>query len=472
MLIHVVQSGESLWSIAKQYNTNPNQISSANQLRNPNQLAVGQSLVIPSPYTYHVIQEGESLYRIAEQYRTTVDAIVTLNNITNPALIYPGVRLLIPPTIHTVKMGESVSQIARDYQVTVQQLLNANQITDPNLIQAGSSIIIPFKRDEIEVSAFLLDMGEEGAQLVSQVDPYLTFIIPFTYIFSADGSLNALNDEPVIQTAQQENIVPIMAVTNFTFNDPGSTLANTLLSSEALQTKLLTEAIAIMKQKQYKGINFDFENVLPEDREKYNQFVQLAVDMLHPEGFFVSTSLAPKYSADQKGLLYEAHDYAFHGNVADFVILMTYEWGYRKGPPQAISPINQIERVLDYAVSVMPRDKIVMGFQIYARDWLLPHVQGQEAQTFSPQEAEQRAIESNAAIQYDVLAQSPYYQYYDEQGRAHEVWFEDARSALAKFDTAKKYNLRGIAYWVLGYPFPQNFLLLDDQFDIKKYSSS
>jgi spore germination protein len=50
----------------------------------------------------------------------------------------------------------------------------------------------------------------------------------------------------------------------------------------------------------------------------------------------------------------------------------------------------------------------------------------------------------------------------------HEVWFEDARSAQAKFDTVKSYNLIGISYWALGYPFPQNWVLLEDNFTIKK----
>ncbi len=56
----------------------------------------------------------------------------------------------------------------------------------------------------------------------------------------------------------------------------------------------------------------------------------------------------------------------------------------------------------------------------------------------------------------------------DESGQGHEVWFEDARSAQAKFDLAKQYNLRGIAYWALGYPFPQNWALLNDNFSIRK----
>jgi spore germination protein len=147
---------------------------------------------------------------------------------------------------------------------------------------------------------------------------------------------------------------------------------------------------------------------------------------------------------------------------------MTYEWGYRLGPPQPISPLNQIIRVLDYAVSVIPRDKIYFGFQLYARDWLIPHVSGQQAETFSMQEALTRAINHGAAIQYDPISQTPFYQYKDKDGRMHEVWFEDARSAQAKFDTVKRYNLRGISYWALGFPFPQNWALLEDNFSIKK----
>lgn len=111
-----------------------------------------------------------------------------------------------------------------------------------------------------------------------------------------------------------------------------------------------------------------------------------------------------------------------------------------------------------------------MGFQLYARDWVIPHVQGQEAETYSPQEAVSRAIKYGAAIQYDSVAASPFFRYTDEQGRGHEVWFEDARSAQAKFDTIKQYNLRGVSYWVLGYPFPQNWVLLEDNFNIKKLS--
>ena len=146
----------------------------------------------------------------------------------------------------------------------------------------------------------------------------------------------------------------------------------------------------------------DFENVLPRDREAYNTFLREVTDRMHARGFFVSTAVAPKVSSEQTGLLYEAHDYEAHGRIVDFVILMTYEWGYRLGPPRAISPANEIRRVLDYAVTVIPRNKIYLGFQIYARDWVRPLVQGSQARTFCPLEAQNLAIRQNATISYYV----------------------------------------------------------------------
>ena len=109
-----------------------------------------------------------------------------------------------------------------------------------------------------------------------------------------------------------------------------------------------------------------------------------------------------------------------------------------------------------------------MGFQIYARDWKLPFVEGQVADTISVEAAMDIAYAHNAMIQYDYLAQSPFFRYTDQEGNAHEVWFEDARSAQAKFDAVKEYNLRGLSYWGLGYPFTQNWVLLQDNFNIRK----
>jgi spore germination protein len=468
MQIHTVQRGETLWGISQRYGVSIHNIVTANQLEDPNKLIVGLALVIPTRYRTHTVRSGENLWMIAQRYGTTVQAILEVNQIMDPSQIYPGMVFVIPARTHTVQPGESLWQIAQRYSTTVQEIISTNQNQNPNLIFPGTVLTIPHRKPVTEVNAYTINTGEQGAREIQEVGRYLTYSSPFAYIMKEDGSLTAINDTPIIQTSLAERVSPMMCITNFTYRDPGSRLARTILSSTEIQDQLLTNILNIMRDKGYQGLNVDFENVYPEDRELYNQFLQRTVDRLHPEGYYVSTALAPKTSGEQKGLLYEAHDYPAHGRIVDFVVLMTYEWGYRLGPPQAISPLNQIRRVLDYAVSVIPRNKIFFGFQIYARDWLTPHVQGQEAETFSQQEAIRRAIQYGAAIQYDPVAQSPFFRYTDAQGRGHEVWFEDARSAQAKFDTVKVYGLRGTSYWVLGYPYPQNWLLLEDNFTIRK----
>ena len=320
----------------------------------------------------------------------------------------------------------------------------------------------------MRVNAYIYVLGEDAVPIIKKDGKHLTYLSPFAYLIKEDGSLQPINDIPAIQVAKAERAIPMMSITNFTATTKGENLANIILNSPSIVERLLTNIIKAMKEKGYLGINIDFENVIPADRESYNSFLKLVVTSLHSEGFFVSTALAPKVSGAQTGALYEAHDYEAHGRIADFVVLMTYEWGWRKGPPQAISPLNEIKRVLDYAITVIPREKIYFGFQMYARDWLLPHIEGQEAETFSCQEAILSAVKYGAVIQYDSVAQSPFYRYTDEQLKVHEVWFEDARSAQAKFDIVKNYNLKGISYWVLGYPFPQNWALLEDNFTIQK----
>ncbi|MGG0288394.1 LysM peptidoglycan-binding domain-containing protein [Peribacillus butanolivorans] len=469
MKIHVVNKGDSLWKISQQYGVSTNRIVRINDLENPEKLVIGLALLIPEPYLQYRVQPGDTLEKIVTQFGTTLQEIMQTNRITNPSNIYPGQRLTIPVIFHTVRERDTLYDIARRYGTTVQSIMQINRITDPISIYPGQIVKIPQKpKPTIDVNGFTNVYGQRGAVQVREVAYDLTYVSPFGYRMRQDGSLEAIDDNPTIQAAQSTGVVPMMCITNFSATEAGTRLAHTILSDLSLVEKLLTNVINTMKNKGYRGLNIDFESVAPEDRDFYNRFLQRAVDRLRPEGYLVSSSLAPKTSANQKGLLVEAHDYPVHGRLLDFVVLMTYEWGYRKGPPQAISPINQIKRVLDYAVTVIPTNKIFIGFQIYARDWLVPHKEGQEAETFDMQEAIRRATQYNVEIKYDETAQSPYYRYKDSQGRTHEVWFEDARSAKAKFDLVKSYRARGLSYWVLGYPFPQNWELLGDTFIVRK----
>ena len=102
-----------------------------------------------------------------------------------------------------------------------------------------------------------------------------------------------------------------------------------------------------------------------------------------------------------------------------------------------------------------------MGIPNYAYDWRLPFERGvSQAEIIGNIEALRRAAISGAPIQYDDVAQSPWYSYL-QNGAAHQVWFEDVRSIEAKVRTAIAYEFLGIGYWNLMKPFRANWLLLN-----------
>lgn len=424
MQIYVVQSGDTLFSIANTYGTSIAAITEANELETPN-LVVGQALVIPIIGQYYFVQQGDSLFTIAEQFNTSVEVLARTNQIL-PSMTLPiGLRLYIPPQVRT-------------------------PITSFGYIEPIGDTVSP-----------VLETAAESNT------PLLTYLAPFSYRVNRDGSLTSPPLDRFKEIAEENGTRLSLVVTNLEGPSFSSELAHIMLTVQAVQNRLIDEIINIATTEGFTDVHFDLEFIPPEDREAYNEFLRKIKPRLTDNNLLLSTALAPKTSSTQTGLLYEAHDYKAHGEIADFVVIMTYEWGYSAGPPLPVSPINEVERVLRYALTEIPREKILMGQNLYGYDWTLPFVQGESfARAISPQQAIRIAREQNVAIEYDETAQAPFFHYIDNEGSEHIVWFEDARSINAKFSLLRQLQLLGIAYWKLGINFPQNWLLLDDQFTV------
>lgn len=426
MQIHVVQRNQSLTTIARTYQTTVNDLIEANDIPNPNNLVIGQALVIPIVGSFYFVQPGDSLWSISQKVGVPYQQLATINRISLNQQLPVGYRLYIPP--RTKRRAEF------------------NAYVEPR----GTS-----------VAPILETSAREAA-------PYLTYLAPFSFQALRNGSLKEplLNNFPAI--ARANNNVLMMVITNQENDQFSDELGRILLNDIPIQDRFLNNIVTTAKKYGFRDIHFDFEFLRPADREAYNRFLRKAKTRFQNEGWLMSTALAPKTSATQKGKWYEAHDYRAHGEIADFVVIMTYEWGYSGGPAMAVSPIDQVRKVLEYAITEMPSNKILMGQNLYGYDWTLPFVQGSIAKAVSPQQAIEIAARNNVAIQYDTKAQAPFFNYTAQDGKRHEVWFEDARSIQAKFNLIKELNLRGMSYWKLGLAFPQNWLLIVENFEVVK----
>ena len=183
-ITHKVIKGDTLWSISKQYNISLELILAFNNIRNKDSLSIGQIIKIPQDnlsaanHTSHIVKKGETLWTIARQYNLTMDSILTTNNITNPELIYIGQQIKIPsyknvtatpeknvtnkpvingnnsnnninppknaePIIYTVKAGDNLWNISRKYGVSVEVIISVNNLKEKDLLSLGQKLEIP-----------------------------------------------------------------------------------------------------------------------------------------------------------------------------------------------------------------------------------------------------------------------------------------------------------------------------------------
>lgn len=422
----------------------------------------------------HVVQKGETLFSIAQQYGVSARLLQKLNQVPPDGTLVPGQTLvvLLPEKTYVVRRGDTVWSIAREHGLSTRELYQNN------IFLQGQGALTPGE----ELILSLRDAGREGSlgvngyaypfingDLLRQVLPYMTYATPFTYGIGADGDLVPLRDEGILAAAGQYSVLPWMHLSTMTEEGRfSSARAETLLGSAPRQETLLGQIKEILKEKGYGGLDVDFEYIRPELGAAYAAFVDRLRRELNPLGYSVLVALAPKTFAGQRGLLYEAHDYAALGRAANGVLLMTYEWGYTAGPPMAVAPLDKVRQVVDYALTEIAAEKLFLGVPVYGYDWPLPFREGvTRGESVSPQEALALARRHGAEIRYDETAQAPWFRYTAAGGREHEVWFEDARSSYAKFRLAAEKGLQGVGLWNLMRPAPQTYLVLHGGFEIE-----
>ena len=300
--------------------------------------------------------------------------------------------------------------------------------------------------------------------------PDLTNIYNFSYGVNADGSLTDLNDYRLTTAAADAGVGAVMVLTPF--NEAGqfsSEIAELVLQDPQARQNLIEGVLATLLDKGMSGVDFDFEYIEKDNRDLYVSLVRETAARLRPYGFTTTVALAPKTSAEQEGLLYSGHDYAGMGQAADYVLIMTYEWGYTFGPPMAVAPINKVREVLEYGLTEIPAEKILMGIPNYGYDWTLPFVKGESmARKITIDDGSAIAESYGAQIFYDEEAQAPYFFYTDEDDFEHIVWFENQKSLSAKLSLIEEYGLAGAGYWNIMSFYEGNSVALNELYIVSK----
>lgn len=378
--------------------------------------------------------------------------------------------------IYVVEKGDTLSKIAASSGVPVWKIVYDNQLQDKNQIVPGQALLLlkvkegQEEEDEKDEQISLAEGKTVGgyaypfidAEILEQSFPALKELLVFSYGFTFEGDLilPAQDDLWLVETAWRHGAKPLMVLTPFSGGAFNNQLVKVLVENAEVQERLLEQLLEEVEKRGFAGVNIDFEYVLPENKEQYAQLIQKMRESMNKKGYTVSVAVPPKVSDRQKGLLVEGVDYKLVGESADYVFLMTYEWGYTYGPPMAVAPLDKVRQVAEYALGQIPAEKLILGIPNYGYDWQLPYERGiTKARTIGNIEAVNLAVSQGSDIQYAPTAQSPWFTY-KTGGMEHVVWFEDVRSIQAKWKLVQDLDLAGTWYWNLMRKFRSNWLML------------
>jgi len=235
---YVVAQGDTLWAIASRFHTSVAALQLANGMADSSLIRIGESLSIPggvgtpsaaataaasTPAGTYVVQSGDTLWSIALKFGTSVTGLAQLNGVSNPSLIRVNQPLVIPagataPVVSTnasalaptpaatyvVVRGDTLSGIAARFGTSVSSIASANALTNPSIIRTGQSLTIP---------------GGTPTGLVG--DTFLGYKYPADVVASANinkATLNAMDvpsrvkmQQLVIDTANSMGVDPALA---------------------------------------------------------------------------------------------------------------------------------------------------------------------------------------------------------------------------------------------------------------------
>ncbi|MBR3942249.1 MAG: LysM peptidoglycan-binding domain-containing protein, partial [Clostridia bacterium] len=323
----------------------------------------------------HTVQSGETIYSVARNYDVSPTLLALSNGITGSLVVGEDLVVLFPEQVHTVRVGETLSEIAALYGTSVRKLYQNNYyLKGKNTLYPGQTLVISYTDMP---SRDILTNGYAypyvNANVLKTSLPYVDYLSPFTYGMTFSGNLIPPKDEEMLDAAYRLGTYGALHLSTLDANDRFDTaLATNIFNNYVARETLLKEIAETMRQKNFSLIDVDFEYINGADAENYAAFVQ----DLKQLGYPVIAAAAPKTSREQKGQLYEGHDYALLGDAADYLFVMTYEWGYTYGPPMAVAPLPNVRRVLEFAVTETQPDKILMGIPNYGYDFSLPYVAG------------------------------------------------------------------------------------------------
>lgn len=285
-------------------------------------------------------------------------------------------------------------------------------------------------------------------------------ISPFWYSLREDGGLSkkkGAGNPHLINLAKKNNILVIPTITN---NFDKKKTSKVLNDPHLLDSHIENVYNEVMIRG-YDGIDIDYENIKPEDKFRFLEFIRKLANKLHSQNKLISVTSQPKKSDMDNWSGPGAMDYTELGKMVDQFRVMTYDFHRMGNIPGPISPPEWIKEVIEYTKSKVPKEKILVGIPFYGYDWC---ISGAGTDGGIVWDGVQNILKKyKPTLEWDDKAKEPWLLYVDDQKNTQVIYFQNARSISYKLDMVKNLDVEGISIWRLGSEDPEIFSVIREK---------
>ncbi len=409
----------------------------------------------------HVIQHGETIASIAGSYGVSAERIILDNGISDPDSLVVGesIVILFPEIIYIIKEGDTLDSIAESYGTTVIQLLRNNPyLSDREYIYPGEEIVIRYRENKmhsITTNGFAYPFINKD--ILKRTLPFLTRLTIYSYAATADGDINDIDDTEIIRMAKAYGTAPIMMLMASSDNmEEEIRMMHLILSNAEAIDRLINRLLDILQTKGYSGVCINIPYIYPADRSLYQDFTIKITDRITNAGYKVFGTLgAPTAGLDYGSLIRDVAG----------ITLIVYEFGYSEGLPPGTLSMDTYRQLLADLITLVPPEKTSIGIPVMGYLWSLPYIPGSSrGMALSYDAAINLAAINNAEIQFDPTTNAAAFYYLS--GNEYIVRFWDARSMDNFISFVPEFGLDGIGIWNIMYWFPQLWMVVNSQYEI------
>jgi cellulose synthase/poly-beta-1,6-N-acetylglucosamine synthase-like glycosyltransferase/peptidoglycan/xylan/chitin deacetylase (PgdA/CDA1 family)/spore germination protein YaaH len=359
----------------------------------------------------------------------------------------------LPPVEHIPDLGEVPAIIRGERPMRNVPFKLRKAARNIKYVRSASPVMHPKNAARVQTNSpivFGFYVNWDPASMVSlRIHlSHLTHLVPeWLILLNAKGDLDDQSDPTVVAIAAQAKLPILALVTNYRDGWQAGDLRKILHDPDA-RADLIDNIYNNLAEHKFAGVNIDFEELTPPDRQPFVAFMRQLRAKLQPANLLLTESVPVEDPA---------YDMRQLAQIDDYLVPMVYDEHYQSGEPGPVASEAWFQKQIDRLGQIAPPGKLVIGMGSYGYDWTIGGTGSAETK-FG--EVMSQAASSHTAVAWDATMANPVHRY-QAGGKQHEVWFLDAVTALNQVRGVADGGFRGVALWRLGAEDPDLWKVLE-----------